>query len=53
MPVTSLPDLVENALIAQTRKDDPSGSDFWPKAIPAAIGAAAGAVAVLILAGLG
>ena len=47
-----LPALVENALIAQTQKDDPKASRLWSKALPATLGAAAGAALVLIVTAL-
>ncbi|KUJ84066.1 2-octaprenylphenol hydroxylase [Ruegeria marisrubri] len=48
-----LPNLVENALIAQTKQEEPSGNDRWSTLLPAAVGAAAGAAAVLAVLALG
>ncbi len=47
-----LPALVEDALIAQTQKDDQTNSRLWSKALPATLGAVAGAALVLLLTAL-
>ena len=47
-----LPALVENALIAQTQKDEPQTSTLWSIVLPATFGAAAGAALVLLISAL-